>query len=195
MKQKLFLTGLSGCGKSTLLAETLEDTAGRAGGFLTVRKCREDGRILSFDLIAADGSGRKASFLDFTKEMPVQDGVFSALGTELLQQAKAAEYLILDEIGGMELLEERFAEKLYEVLEGNQPCIGVLKGRENASKLTEVLGLTKEYQDAAETLWEFMQNAPDIQIVTLNTETREEVEKIVKEWVLEYACGRVLQII
>lgn len=145
MKPRLFLTGPIGCGKSTAIAAALGDRISRCGGFLTRR---QRGDILTFALESPDGSVSE-HFLTFSEGKPRLDlTVFSKTGIPLLTGA----VLILDEIGGAELLNPEFSAALEMLLAGDRPIIGVVKGQGPASKLIEALGLSEEYARAADAL-------------------------------------------
>ena len=70
------------------------------------------------------------SLFDFDPE------VFVDAGVRFLENYRDCDLMLLDEIGGVELLVPPFKEKLYEVLESPVPCIGVLKGISNASSFS-----------------------------------------------------------
>lgn len=66
---------------------------------------------------------------------------FEDMGVQLLKQsindAKAGriKLVLLDEIGGHELGCDEFREILYQLLESDIPCIGVIKLNENAKRM------------------------------------------------------------
>ena len=106
MKPRLFLTGPSGIGKSTMISRELGECIRRAGGFLTVRDRNEEGRVTGFDIYSADGYGPRDRFLDMTGERPRMDlEVFSGVGLDYLRRAGERPFAVLDEIGGVELLD------------------------------------------------------------------------------------------
>lgn len=142
MKRRLFLTGPMGCGKSTAIANALGEKLPAAGGFLT-RRYREP--YLHFTLESPDGS-RKETFLEFADGKPqLYTEVFETLGTQLL----TGRYLLMDEIGGIELLCPGFTDALETVLKSDIPIIGVMKGEGPASALIRALNLAEEYEEAA----------------------------------------------
>ena len=113
MKPRLFLTGPSGIGKSTMISRELGERIRRAGGFLTVRDRNEEGRVTGFDIYSADGYGPRDRFLDMTGERPRVDlEVFSGAGLDYLRRAEERSFAVLDEIGGVELLNDRFMDEL-----------------------------------------------------------------------------------
>ena len=146
MKRRLFLTGPIGCGKSTAIQIALGDKLSKCGGFLT-RRYREP--HLHFTLESPDGAN-KETFLDFSTGKPeVNLQVFSRTFLRGL-------VLVLDEIGGIELLNPDFTAALEAVLKSDIPILGVIKGEGPAGVLIETLGLTKEYELAASRLRDYL---------------------------------------
>lgn len=64
--------------------------------------------------------------------------------------------MILDEIGGLELLSPEFSGALYRLLESDVPIIGVLKSPESAETMVKALGMYREFLPAAERLRAFL---------------------------------------
>ncbi|MDO4517834.1 MAG: nucleoside-triphosphatase [Bacillota bacterium] len=81
--------------------------------------------------------------VDFPDSSPInRDEVFETMGIQLLQDAldgatqENKNLVLLDEIGGTELLSHAFRTKLYEILRSDIPCIGVIKQEESARQMT-----------------------------------------------------------
>ena len=126
------------------------------GGFLTRRVRDSQGKPLRFELCAPDGQFRK-TFLDLTGAQPAFDpSAFSNL--DWMQTDRP---MILDEIGGIELLCPAFHELLTQLLEANIPILGVIKGEAPANALVRTLGLTQEYELAAAQLRLHLQEDPE----------------------------------
>ena len=175
MKRRLFLTGSIGCGKSTAITVALGEKITQCGGFLT-RRYREP--HLHFTLESPDGKVKK-TFLDFASGKPEVDlTVFS----ESYLQGKP---IVLDEIGGIELLNSDFADALEVVLTSDTPIIGVLKGEGAAGALIDKLGLTEEYHWAAGKLRQQLYNDPNTLVYTC-TQYDENALLLVRRWVEEY---------
>ena len=179
MKRRLFLTGPIGCGKSTAITQALGDKSTRCGGFLT-RRHREP--HLHFTLESPDGQYSE-TFLDFSDGKPrLNMDVFSQSGVSLLR----GDILVLDEIGGIELLCPEFAAALEQVLRADIPVIGVLKGIGPAGALVEALGLSEAYIRAADRLRSQLRDDEN----TLLYECRqfdEQALHLAEQWVKEYA--------
>ena len=188
MQPRLFLTGPSGCGKSTMIRRELGELAHLAGGFVTIRDRDENGTIRGFEILSADGYGPRDRFLDLTGEAPWIDlEVFSGVGVDYLRRARERRFAVLDEIGGVELLNESFMDELARYLSGSQPCIGVMKGAGPAGKLVEMMGLTVRYELARRALYEHLRSDPNTCLIEVTGWEDENARAAVREWVAEYA--------
>ena len=188
MKPRLFITGPSGCGKSSMIRRELGELANRAGGFMTHRQRDESGRIVGFEICSADGYGPMDRFLDLSGEEPRIDlGIFDRAGLDYLRRATERQFAVLDEIGGVELLNERFMDEFARYLQGSQPCIGVIKGPGPAGKLVEMMGLTVRYELARRALYEHLRADPDTLLLETTGGDDEAARNAVREWVAEYA--------
>ena len=178
MKRRLFLTGPIGCGKSTAITQVLGEGITQRGGFLT-RRYREP--HLHFTLESPDGQYSE-TFLDFPDGKPkLLRNVFSQLGVDLLK----GDILVLDEIGGIELLDPNFTAALDDILNSSVPILGVIKGDGSAGALVEALGLTEEYECAVSRLRE--QLCSDIDTLVYACEQYdEEARHLTKQWAEEY---------
>lgn len=185
MRRRLFLTGPMGCGKSTAIAQALGSQSQLGGGFFTRRSIDPDGHARSFFLETPDGK-EKAVFLDVSQGHPVVHAdVFSRLGARLLDD-NTARFVILDEIGGIEVLCPTFMEALERLWQRNIPCIGVIKGQAPAAALIRALGLPEEYAKAAGNLREFLENDPNT-LVYHSEHFDETARNLAVQWCREYA--------
>ena len=151
MKRRLFLTGPIGCGKSTAIAAALGDKITLCGGFLT-RRYREP--HLHF-AVESPNRTQTETFLSFSTGKPEMNlSAFSRFPLD-------GDVLVLDEIGGIELLDPGFAAALDRVLDSGVPILGVLKGDGPAGALIKTLGLTESYRLAAARLRARLQADPD----------------------------------
>ena len=159
MKRRLFLTGPIGCGKSTAITQGLGDRRNRLKGFVTLR----DGQTPKPERFWLETLPKRerAVFLDLTGEKPRIDlGVFSGLGVQSLQKGP----LLLDEIGGIELLCPAFLEALEETLSGETPVLAVVKLSESTLALARCLGLPEQYLAAANHLRCLLEQDPQTMV-------------------------------
>ena len=159
--KKLFLTGAVGCGKSTAIRQALGDDLPKAGGFLTVRQKDDTGRAVAYWLTRPDGSDGQVIIDYSNKPYRMHLEVFESTGVALLERSGECPFVILDEIGGFEVLSDAFLDALKRLLERDIPVIGVMKGAAPASKMIRKLGLGEEYVRRAEQLREFLRSRED----------------------------------
>ena len=179
MKQRLFLTGPIGCGKSTAIAHALGEKITQCGGFLT-RRHREP--HLHFTLESPDGQSSQI-FLDFPDGKPrLNMDAFSQLGVSLLR----GDILVLDEIGGIELLCPEFAAALDHALQTDIPMIGVIKGEGPASALIDTLGLSEVYTHTSDRLRNWLRNNKNTLLYECG-QFDEQALHLAQQWVKEYA--------
>ena len=184
--KNLFLTGPVGCGKSTSIAAALGDALPKAGGFLTVRQRDEEGRAIAYWLQRPDGRDGQVIIQYRQKPYTMHLEVFEDLGIRLVEEAKAYDFVILDEIGGFEVLSDAFLDALMPLLQSDIPCIGVMKGEGPASNMIRKLGLGDTHVQRAENLRQWMRQDEH----TLLYECAQfdpEGLRLAEEWVKKYA--------
>ena len=188
MKPRLFLTGPTGCGKSAMIRRELGESVRRAGGFATIRDRDEHGDVRGLAILSADGYGPRDRFLDLTGEEPRIDlELFDRVGANYLRRAGERSFAVLDELGGVELLNEGFMDELGRYLGGSHPCIGVLRGAGPAGQLVEMMGLTVRYELARRALYEHLRSDPNTCLVECTGGEDPKALVAVREWIAEYA--------
>ena len=93
--------------------------------------------------------------------------------------------LLLDEIGGIELLNPNFVSALDALLKTDIPILGVLKGEGPAGALIEALGLTEEYENAAQALRQHLAEDPNTLVYHCG-QFDETAASLAKQWVETY---------
>lgn len=193
MKKHLFLTGPSGCGKTHMIREALGERLAFAGGFVTERVSDKAGKLIAYDLLpAAAAAGipgyTAARFLDYSVMPPSKDNeVFRTEAVRLLEEAQMYPYTLIDEFGGFELIIPQFREALLDVLNSEFPCIGVLKGADNAAGLQKRLGLGERYSSYRNALEAALENDSDTILLRIRDRDDRKALAIVKAWCDEYA--------
>lgn len=189
MKKRLFLTGPSGIGKTTIIREALGPRLAYAGGFITRRQ--SDG--LGYELLPAAASFAGAGYeawqiLDYSGEKPAKDNeVFRSHGVRLLQEAEYYPFVLLDEIGGFELLIPQFRNALAELLNSDVPIIGVLKGAENAAGIKKRFGLGDRFTMLTDNLRNVLDRDEDSVVLTVKAQGDSVAKRIAETWAKEYA--------
>ncbi len=187
MHKRLFLIGPDRSGKSDMIRRALGNHMSRAGGFRTRREPDGENGPGSFWLTAADGSGQREQFLEFVDGKAVTHlDVFSQMGTRLLRQAENRSFAVLDELGGVELLDDGFLRALLELLRGDTPCIGVMKDEGPGSKIMGMMGLNLRGQIARRALYEHLHRDKDTLVLRTSGRDDDEVMAILEQWVAEY---------
>lgn len=155
----LLITGVPGIGKTTVIrrvAEALGDMEVR--GFFTA-EIREDGERRGFRLIDFAGQESVIAHEDFPKTHRVgKYGVNVAAiddATSSLAPDPSAQIYLVDEIGKMESLSDRFVDSIRALLEGSTPVVATV-GQRGGGFIAEVKDMpqcflwevTKENRDA-----------------------------------------------
>ena len=193
MKKHLFLTGVSGIGKTTIIRQALGSAAGYAGGFITERVADGDGSVEGFELYpAAAAIGHDGfdglRFLDLGTTPPQKDNeVFRESAAQMLREAEYYPFVMLDEIGGFEMLIPQFRNELAQLLNSDAPIIGVIKGAENAEELRASFGLGEKFTMLTDNLRAVLANDEDTVVIEVKQRGDETARRIVEAWVKEYA--------
>ena len=171
MISKLFLQGPSGCGKTSLILQTLQQAKLAAGGFIVQRLLLP--------------TGVRAYCLTPTAEVsspclpynPEQAGIFlniTADGAQFsadnfLQQftvlTQNQPFLILDEIGGIELQLPQVRQRLHELLCSDSVILGVWKSRTNLEQMIQRGGLMSDLLDYHDELETLLTATQDVQLI------------------------------
>lgn len=130
MKRALLLTGKPGVGKTTLVKKIIQALDGRAGGFYTEEIFGPGGRK-GFRLVTLDGREATLAHVDFRSRSRVgRYGVdidaFERVGVAALRQAirqAAAQVVVFDEIGKMELFSSQFKSAVIQALDSGKPVL------------------------------------------------------------------------
>lgn len=181
----LFLEGPVQTGKSTLIRQCIAPYIGRIGGFSSQRlwqASRPCGYRLApadeLELDAAFAPDAPGIFLWHNRDSSYKDpSVFETLGVRLLEQSGDKPVILLDEIGGSELLVPAFRKKLYQILSGQTPCLGVIKLASKASFMSRAAGYSGEVVDYNLQLRSDLEKLFHGEICPFEQEHREEIKR------------------
>lgn len=129
----LLITGTPGIGKTTVIRRVADKIEAKGlRGFYT-EEIREGGERRGFRLVGFDGTARIIAHVDFPKGHRVgRYGVdVQALdeAAGLLRPDPKARVYLVDEIGKMECLSERFVGAMRDLLSGSTPIIASVGAR------------------------------------------------------------------
>jgi len=131
---KILLTGRPGIGKTTVVMKVLRACGLDAGGFTTA-ELREKGERAGFSISAVGaGSGILAHTHFAGRHRVGRYGVdieaLERIGVASIDEAIAGkELVVVDEIGRMELLSDRFSEAVLRALESGKRFLGTIMER------------------------------------------------------------------
>lgn len=159
--KNLIVSGKPGCGKTTLIEEAVLPFKDRLGGFVT-REAREGGARIGFELVAFDGrrgvfASKRIASAQRINKYGVDLAVLDDVGVGAMRAARqAGRLVVVDEIGAMEMLSERFREEVFACLNAAVPVLATCRAgtadfAAQAAGLadTELLELTREGFNAA----------------------------------------------
>lgn len=117
----ILITGRPGCGKTTLVRRAVEALDAPAGGFYT-RELRAGGRRTGFEIVTLDGQVATLSSVHI--ESPHHVGRYGVdiealdrVGVPAVEAAlEQGGVVVIDEIGKMELLSDRFQRAVLETV-------------------------------------------------------------------------------
>lgn len=160
---RILLTGRPGCGKTTAVVATVRRLGPeRCSGFWT-EEVRARGRRIGFDVVTVDGHRGVLARVGVPGPRVGRYGVdldsFERVGVAALEQAVSERdrFLVIDEIGKMELYSERFRGLLERVL-----------GSEETGILCSIMRARHPVADR-------LRARPDIELIEVTVGNRDEL--------------------
>lgn len=188
----LFLEGTSRTGKSTLLRECLLPYKEQLGGFSSQRLWEKDFCRCYRMTPASDFQLDQEYHPDFPHIFRYHrhqyPEVFKTYGVQLLEDASHYPLILLDEIGGAELLVPEFRQTLYKILSGNVPCIGVLKEASKAQFMKSTVDYGKDVIFYNEELRDFLQQLPNCRFLHFERNHRDSLKKEINQFLERIFC-------
>ncbi len=131
MGKTILLTGKPRVGKTTVIKDVVRRLAGQAGGFYT-EEMRERGRRQGFRIVTLEGQEGILAHVSIKSRMRVSKyGVnladLEAIGVTAIREAVAQkDYVVVDEIGKMELFSRPFKDAVWEAIHSHKPVLGTI---------------------------------------------------------------------
>lgn len=156
--KNILLTGQPGSGKTSLIKKVLEQATFSVGGFLSNEMRRGNQRV-GFTLDTLNGQRGILAHIDLDTDhrvgkYHVDVNSLESVGVQAIEDAlDEHDVVIIDEIGKMELLSDRFQQVLESALKSHKPLLGTVMQGKNR--------LTDELKDR-----------PDVSVFHVNEETR-----------------------
>lgn len=127
----LLLTGAPGIGKTTLVRKVSEALGDRRLGGFTTDEIREGGRRRGFRILPFTGPERVLSHVDFrgparVGRYGVDLAALDAAAEPALALDPAVDVYIVDEVGKMECLSERFVAAMRGVLDSDKQVVATV---------------------------------------------------------------------
>jgi nucleoside-triphosphatase len=134
---KIFLVGRPGIGKTTIIKKWISEILNQAGGFYT-EEIRIKDRRVGFKIKTIDGKegilaeiGRGEYNVGKYK---VNLEIFEKIGVKTIEEKlkdERIEYIVIDEIGKMELFSEKFKNIVRKIITSDKNVIGVITMAKN----------------------------------------------------------------
>lgn len=134
MGNLLLLTGAPGVGKTTLVHRVADSLGSRRIGGFTTEEIRDGGRRSGFRLVPFRGEERVMAHVDLrgrprVGRYGVDVSAIDAAAETALSRDPAVQAHLVDEIGKMECLSERFVAAMRRLLEGDRPVVATVARR------------------------------------------------------------------
>ncbi|GBC59412.1 hypothetical protein DENIS_0351 [Desulfonema ishimotonii] len=128
--RNLLFTGLPGCGKTTLIRKIVRQLTVPATGFFT-QEIREGGKRVGFSIQTLDGQQGVMAHTRIASQYRVgryrvSVETIDRIAVPALKPRTPEVLIIIDEIGRMECLSQRFKDGVIQALDSGNPVLGTI---------------------------------------------------------------------
>lgn len=189
-KHSLFLTGESGIGKTQLILDELFDSKKEVTGLFVNRMLKEKNSPSEFALCEAkeiykEPCNRIGELFIFNKDSKriMDTQVFDKKGLTILKKLSKNKdaIILLDEVGGIELLEDTFFKELLLVFDRINKIIGVYKSNQNYKRQQNNVATYFDINTRRKQLLEVILDNGSL--IELNEGNRVETQKEIKKFI------------
>jgi nucleoside-triphosphatase THEP1 len=195
----LFVQGPIRSGKSELIRELLLPKIAKVGGFFVQRifvgdTCQafsvnpihsSEDYLLNRKVRQIEEAKRIFLYRGHDDKWHFQSEVFETDGVLCLKKSveQGKQLILLDEIGGLELQCTSFMQTLFSILDGEIPCLGVLKSEANSRKLDAYLANDTTDTETRRPHWNMVGSHPKVTVLDLSPEYYHQVKNIISDFV------------
>jgi nucleoside-triphosphatase len=176
MRSNLMLTGPPGVGKTTLVLRVLEGLPPEAASGFVTRELRRDGRRVGFAVETLAGESAVLAHVDTRSphrvgRYKVDLATFESTALQAIDPAcVTAPLIVVDEIGKMECLSDRFRELVVAALGSNRAVLATIALRGNR-------------------FIESLKNYPEVSLLRITQQNRDRLVGQVVGWARETLAG------
>lgn len=134
MNTVILITGAPGSGKTTIIRNVLSKLSMPAGGFYT-QEIRQAGVRQGFEIVTLDGERGVLAHVDICSRHRIGkygvdiDALEGLAVPAILDAAAQGKLVVIDEIGPMEILSDRFRQAVLDVLDSQAPVLASIVQR------------------------------------------------------------------
>ncbi len=147
--KNILITGNPGVGKTTLIQKIISKFNISAGGFYTSEVRDEKGKRWGFKIVSLDGKEDVMASVETISmnrigKYRVDTDIIDSIGVKAMEDALAEkDFVVIDEIGRMELFSKRFQNIVMKVLDSPKFVLGTISLRRDSVYTKKI----KERQD------------------------------------------------
>lgn len=203
MSKHMFLQGEIGVGKSTIIKNAIFPYMNEIGGFFTQRIfvgqkyvgfalnpiLDKEEYMVNRYVKSLKEVDNVFLYSDSDRKWNVNNDVFLNCGISSLRKGYLfKKFIVLDELGGVELKNVPFMNEIIRVLDGDVSVLGVLKSKKSITKLENKLKDKNDNINNENFFYNSIQNHRDVQIVHISKENYNEAKEQVTKFVGAVFC-------